>query len=54
MQAIPGNLKVNGCKVQLVDLPGIIEGAASGKGRGRQVIAVARTCNLVLIVLFVT
>jgi len=35
----------------LLDLPGIIEGAKDGKGRGRQVIAVARTCNLVLIVL---
>ncbi|KFO23667.1 Developmentally-regulated GTP-binding protein 1 [Fukomys damarensis] len=35
----------------LLDLPGIIEGAKDGKGRGRQVIAVARTCNLILIVL---
>ena len=36
---------------QLLDLPGIIEGARLGKGRGRQVIAVARTCSLILIVL---
>ena len=36
---------------KLLDLPGIIEGAKDGKGRGRQVIAVARTCNLILIVL---
>lgn len=36
---------------QLLDLPGIIEGAKDGKGRGRQVIAVGRTCNLILIVL---
>jgi hypothetical protein len=26
-----------------LDLPGIIEGAAEGKGRGRQVIAVGKT-----------
>lgn len=32
-------------------MPGIIEGAKDGKGRGRQVIAVARTCSLVFIVL---
>lgn len=32
-------------------MPGIIEGAKDGKGRGRQVIAVARTCNLIYIVL---
>ncbi|KAG6885201.1 hypothetical protein C0993_004883 [Termitomyces sp. T159_Od127] len=30
---------------------GIIEGANDGRGRGRQVIAVARTCNLIFIVL---
>jgi len=35
----------------LLDLPGIIEGAKDGKGRGRQVIGVARTCTCILIVL---
>ncbi|KAJ9522372.1 hypothetical protein QJQ45_008149 [Haematococcus lacustris] len=39
------------CLVQMLDLPGIIEGAKDGKGRGRQVISTARTCNLILIVL---
>jgi ribosome-interacting GTPase 1 len=34
-----------------LDLPGIIEGAKDGKGRGRQVISTARTCGLILIVL---
>ena len=48
---IPGTFKYKGCRIQLLDLPGIIEGAKDGKGRGRQVIAVARTCNLILIVL---
>ncbi len=33
------------------DLPGIIEGAKDGKGRGRAVIAAATTCNVILIVL---
>lgn len=37
--------------LQLLDLPGIIEGAKDGKGRGRQVIAVARTCSLIFLVL---
>ena len=32
----------------IADLPGIIEGAAQGKGRGRQVIAVARTADMVV------
>jgi len=43
-----------GSKIQLLDLPGIIEGAKDGKGRGKQVIGVARTCSLLLIILDVT
>ena len=48
---MPGCIKYKGAKIQLLDLPGIIEGAKDGKGRGRQVIAVARTANLIFIVL---
>lgn len=51
LTCIPGTFRYKGCKIQLLDLPGIIEGAKDGKGRGRQVIGVARTCNLILIVL---
>lgn len=35
----------------MLDLPGIIEGAKDGKGRGKQVIAVARSVNLLFLVL---
>uniref|UniRef100_A0A8C2MB40 DRG1 n=1 Tax=Cricetulus griseus TaxID=10029 RepID=A0A8C2MB40_CRIGR len=48
---VPGVIRSKGAKIQFLDLPGIIEGAKDGKGRGRQVIAVAPTCNLILIVL---
>jgi ribosome-interacting GTPase 1 len=41
----------NEAKIQLLDLPGIIEGASEGKGRGRQVIAVAKNSDMVLMVL---
>jgi len=51
LTAIPGTLQYKGCQIQLLDLPGIIEGAKDGKGRGRQVIGVGRTCDLLLIVL---
>ncbi|XP_045927386.1 developmentally-regulated GTP-binding protein 1-like [Micropterus dolomieu] len=50
LTTVPGVIRYKGAKIQLLDLPGIIEGAKDGKGRGRQVIAVARTCNLILIV----
>ena len=35
----------------IADIPGIIEGAKDGKGRGRQVIASSVTCDVILIVL---
>jgi hypothetical protein len=51
LTCIPGIKFWKGAKMQLLDLPGIIEGARDGKGRGRQVIAVARTCSCLIIVL---
>ncbi|KAI0722863.1 developmentally regulated GTP binding protein 1 [Earliella scabrosa] len=51
LTTVPGTLKVHGAPIQILDLPGIIEGANDGRGRGRQVIAVARTCHLIFIVL---
>ncbi|TNJ30239.1 Developmentally regulated GTP-binding protein 1 [Giardia muris] len=54
LTAIPGTFIHNNTKIQLVDLPGIIEGAADGRGKGRQVIATARTSDLLLIVLDAT
>ena len=51
LTCIPGVIHYNDAKIQLLDLPGIIEGAAKGKGRGKQVIAVARTADCVLMVL---
>merc|ERR1719275_572165 len=51
LTCIPGVIDYKGANIQLLDLPGIIEGASQGKGRGRQVIAVARTADLVIMVL---
>lgn len=51
LTTVPGEMVYNGAKLQILDLPGIIQGAKDGKGRGKQVIAVARTCNLIWIVL---
>ena len=38
LTCIPGVIHYKDAKIQLLDLPGIIEGASEGKGRGRQVI----------------
>ncbi|KAI9011585.1 P-loop containing nucleoside triphosphate hydrolase protein [Hyaloraphidium curvatum] len=54
LTAIPGKIQYDGATIQLLDLPGIIEGAAQGKGRGRQVVAVAKTADLILVMLDAT
>uniref|UniRef100_A0A7S3D4E7 OBG-type G domain-containing protein n=1 Tax=Palpitomonas bilix TaxID=652834 RepID=A0A7S3D4E7_9EUKA len=51
LTCIPGVIHYKDSKIQLLDLPGIIEGAAEGKGRGRQVIAVAKSADVILMVL---
>ncbi|EGV64508.1 GTP-binding protein rbg1 [Yamadazyma tenuis] len=51
LTTVPGVIKYKGAKIQMLDLPGIIEGAKDGRGRGRQVIAVARSVNLLFLVL---
>lgn len=47
----PGMLQYRGANIQLLDVPGLIEGAAGGRGRGREVLSVIRTAELVVIVL---
>jgi ribosome-interacting GTPase 1 len=51
LTAVPGMLHYRGAKIQVLDLPGIIEGASGGKGFGKRLLSVARSADLVLIVL---
>lgn len=51
LRAVPGILEMHQTKIQILDLPGIIKGAALGSGRGKQVLSVAKTCNLIILVL---
>ena len=49
----PGMLQYRGANIQLLDVPGLIEGAASGRGDGQEVLSVVRTADLVVFVLSV-
>ncbi len=51
LDAIPGTMHYNGAIIQIIDLPGIISGASMGKGKGKRVLGVARSADLILILL---
>ena len=46
---VPGMMEYKGVKIQILDLPGIIEGASGNKGFGRKVISVIRAADLVVL-----
>jgi small GTP-binding protein len=51
LSVVPGTLKHRGANIQILDLPGLIEGASKGKGRGREVLSVVRTADLLLLLM---
>jgi hypothetical protein len=50
VNVVPGLLKYKNAKIQLLDVPGIIEGAAKGVGRGKEALSVVQSADLILIV----
>jgi uncharacterized protein len=49
LDVIPGTMHYKDSKVQILDVPGIVQGAASGKGRGKEVLQVMQNADLIVI-----
>jgi len=50
LKPVPGILNYKGAAIQIIDVPGVIEGASKGRGRGKEVISAVRVADLIIIV----
>ncbi len=51
LDVVPGLLEHNFAKIQVLDIPGIIKGAARGKGRGKEILSIVRNSDLILVLI---
>ncbi len=49
LTVVPGAMEHRGAKIQILDIPGLIAGAAMGKGRGKEVIGVVRSADMIVV-----
>ncbi|MBI5072961.1 50S ribosome-binding GTPase [Candidatus Woesearchaeota archaeon] len=51
LDVVPGLLEFKHAKIQVLDVPGIVRGAAMGRGRGKEVLAVMQNADMVLFII---
>ncbi|MBA3046271.1 MAG: GTP-binding protein [Candidatus Thermoplasmatota archaeon] len=51
LDVIPGVMTYRGAKIQVLDMPGMVKGAATGRGRGREILSVIRSLDIVVLFL---
>lgn len=54
LDIVPGMLEHKHAKIQILDVPGIVTGAASGRGRGREVLSSIQSADMIIKVIDVT
>jgi small GTP-binding protein len=51
LDVIPGVMEYSSAKIQVLDIPGIVSGASTGRGRGKEILSIIRSADLILIMI---